>query len=185
MWMQRIAIGWLTWQLTGSGLWLGIVAFADFFPVVLIGPIAGAAADRGDRLRVVKTSQTISLVQATVLFLLTASGHMTIGLLVALTAFQGMVVAFNQPARLALVPSLIPPSDLATAVAINSVVFNLARFIGPACGGEGRRYSGPNDGRASAGAEHLGGNSGQQFAQRASADADCNQEHEQRGNSGV
>ena len=107
MWMQRIAIGWLTWELTNSGLWLGIVAFADFFPVLLLGPIAGAAADRWDRLRVVKTSQTISLVQATVLFALTASGHMNIGLLVALTAFQGVVVAFNQPARLALVPSLV------------------------------------------------------------------------------
>src|ERR1700704_648993 len=129
MWMQRIAIGWLTWEMTKSGLWLGIVAFADFFPVLLIGPIAGAAADRLDRLRVVKTSQTISLVQATVLFALAASGHMSIGLLVALTAFQGVVVAFNQPARLALVPSLVPHADLASAVAINSIVFNLARFI--------------------------------------------------------
>ena len=110
MWMQRIAIGWLTWQMTKSGLWLGIIAFADFFPVLFIGPIAGAAADRWDRLRVVKTSQTISLVQATVLFALTASGHINIGLLVALTAFQGVVVAFNQPARLALVPSLVPHS---------------------------------------------------------------------------
>ena len=51
MWMQRIAIGWLTWQLTESGFWLGIIAFADFFPVLLVGPIAGAAADRWDRLR--------------------------------------------------------------------------------------------------------------------------------------
>jgi len=142
MWMQRIAIGWLTWQLTKSGLWLGIVAFADFFPVLLIGPIAGAAADRWDRLRVVKTSQTISLVQATVLFGLTASGHMTIGLLVALTAFQGVVVAFNQPARLALVPSLVPHADLASAVAINSVVFNLARFIGPMFAGLAIVWSG-------------------------------------------
>jgi predicted MFS family arabinose efflux permease len=135
MWMQRIAVGWLTWQLTGSGFWLGIVAFADFFQVVVIGPIAGTAADRWDRLKVVKISQTISLVQATILFLLTVSGHMTITLLVVLTAFQGAVVAFNQPARLALVPSLVPHADLATAVAINSVVFNLARFIGPACAG--------------------------------------------------
>ena len=142
MWMQRIAIGWLTWQLTQSGLWLGIVAFADFFPVLLIGPIAGAAADRWDRLRVVKTSQTISLVQATVLFALTASGHMNIGLLVALTAFQGVVVAFNQPARLALVPSLVPQTDLASAVAINSVVFNLARFIGPMLAGLAIVWSG-------------------------------------------
>jgi predicted MFS family arabinose efflux permease len=135
MWMQRIAIGWLTWQLTGSGFWLGIIAFADFFPVVVIGPIAGAAADRWDRLKVVRVSQTISLLQATALFWLTASGYMTIGLLVALTAFQGIIVAFNQPARLALVPSLVPQADLATTVAINSIVFNLARFIGPACAG--------------------------------------------------
>ena len=84
-----------------------------------------------DRLRVVKTSQAILLVQATLLFTLTASGHMNIGLLVALAAFQGVVVAFNQPARLALVPSLVAPTDLASAVAINSVVFNLARFVGP------------------------------------------------------
>ena len=142
MWMQRIAIGWLTWELTGLGLWLGIVAFADFFPVILIGPIAGAAADRWDRLRVVKTSQTVSLAQATVLFGLTASGHMTIELLVGLTAFQGFVVAFNQPARLALVPSLVPHADLASAVAINSVVFNLARFIGPIFAGLAIVWSG-------------------------------------------
>lgn len=142
MWMQRIAVGWLTWELTGSGLWLGIVAFADFFPVVLIGPVAGAAADRWDRLKVVKTCQTISMLQATVLFWLTATGHMTIGLLVALTAFQGVMVAFNQPARLALVPSLVPQADLASAVAINSVVFNLARFVGPAFAGLAIVWSG-------------------------------------------
>jgi MFS family permease len=135
MWMQRIAIGWLTWQLTQSGLWLGIVSFADFFPVLLIGPVAGAAADRWDRLRVVKASQIILLGQATAITVLTATGHMNIGLLVALVAFQGVVVAFNQPARLALVPSLVPQADLASAVAINSVVFNLARFVGPMLAG--------------------------------------------------
>jgi MFS family permease len=142
MWMQRIAVGWLTWQLTGSGFWLGVVAFADFFPVVVVGPVAGALADRWDRLTVVKVSQTISLLQATALFWLTATGSVTIGLLVALTAFQGFVVAFNQPARLALVPSLVPQADLPTAVAINSVVFNLARFIGPACAGPAIVWSG-------------------------------------------
>jgi len=140
--MQRIAVGWLTWQLTGSGFWLGIISFADFFPVMVIGPIAGAMADRWDRLTVIKISQTISLLQATALFWLTATGSMTIELLVALTAFQGVVVAFNQPARLALVPSLVPQADLATAVAINSVVFNLARFIGPACAGPAIVWSG-------------------------------------------
>jgi MFS family permease len=142
MWMERIAIGWLTWQLTESGFWLGVVAFADFFPVVLIGPIAGAAADRWDRLRVVKTSQAILLVQATVLFALTASGLITIGYLVALSAVHGVVVAFNQPARLALVPSLVPQVDVGPAVAINSVIFNLARFIGPIFAGFAIVWSG-------------------------------------------
>jgi predicted MFS family arabinose efflux permease len=135
MWMQRIAVGWLAWQLTGSGFWLGVVAFADFFPTVLIGPIAGTAADRWDRLTIVKICQAISLLQATTLCWLTATGQMTIEVLVALTSAQGTVVAFYQPARLALVPSLVPQADLATAVALNSVVFNLARFIGPACAG--------------------------------------------------
>jgi predicted MFS family arabinose efflux permease len=142
MWMQRIAVGWLTWELTHSGFWLGVVAFADFFPVVVVGPIAGAMADRWDRLTVIKVSQTISLLQATALFWLTAIDAMTIELLIALTVFQGVVVAFNQPARLALVPSLVPQADLATAVAINSIVFNLARFIGPACAGPAIVWSG-------------------------------------------
>ena len=112
MWMERIAVGWLTWQLTESGFWLGVVAFADFFPVVVIAPFAGAVADRCDRLRVVKISQSLLLVQALVLFAATASGHINVALIVALTAIHGIVVAFNQPARLALVPSLVPRADL-------------------------------------------------------------------------
>jgi MFS family permease len=144
MWMQRIAIGWLTWQLTKSGMWLGIVAFADFIPVVLVGPLAGAAADRWDRLRIVKISQALSMLQATILFALTVSGNITIWLLVVLSAIQGILVAFNQPARLAIVPSLVGQDDLASAVAINSIVFNLARFIGPMFAGLAIVWSGPS-----------------------------------------
>jgi MFS family permease len=142
MWMERIAVGWLTWQLTESGFWLGVVAFADFFPVVVIAPFAGAAADRWDRLRVVKVSQSILLMQATVLFALTVSGHINVLLIVLLTAIHGIVVAFNQPARLALVPSLVPRGDVGAAVAINSVSFNLARFIGPIFAGLAIVWSG-------------------------------------------
>jgi len=142
MWMQRIALGWLAWQLTHSGLWLGIVAFADFFPVIVVGPVAGAVADRLDRLRVMKISQVLQLIQAATLFALTASGHINIWLLVTLTAIQGVLVAFNQPARLAFIPSLVTPPDLAAAVAINSVIFNLARFIGPILAGLAIVWSG-------------------------------------------
>jgi MFS family permease len=134
-WMQRITTGWLAWQLTESGGWLGLVAFADLFPTVVIGPIAGAAADRWDRLAVTKISQALSCAQALALFALTASGQITIGLLLALTALQGVIAAFNQPARLALIPALLPRADLASAVAINSIIFNLARFVGPALAG--------------------------------------------------
>ncbi|HEY5063734.1 MAG TPA: MFS transporter [Xanthobacteraceae bacterium] len=134
-WMQRISVSWLTWEMTHSGLWLGIMAFADFFPGLVVSPLAGAFADRTDQLTVVKSSQVVSLLQAMVLFGLTATHHLNISGLVALTAFQGAVVAFNQPARLALVPSLVPESDLGSAVAINSVIFNVARFIGPMVAG--------------------------------------------------
>lgn len=134
-WMQRISVSWLTWEMTHSGLWLGIVAFADFFPGLIVGPIAGAVADRTNQLTVVKISQLISLAQAGVLCALTAAGRLNIWGLVALTGFQGAVVAFNQPARLALVPSLVVNEDLGSAIAINSVIFNLARFVGPMLAG--------------------------------------------------
>jgi MFS family permease len=134
-WMQRIGVGWLAWELSHSGAVLGLVAFADLFPGVLIGPFGGALADRADRLRVIKVAQTLIMLQALALFVLTASGGINVPLLVALVLFQGAVIGFNQPARLALIPSLVPRPDLATAVAINSIVFNTARFIGPALAG--------------------------------------------------
>jgi predicted MFS family arabinose efflux permease len=134
-WMQRIGVGWLAWELSHSGAVLGLVAFADLFPGVVIGPFGGALADRTDRLRVIRIAQILIMVQALALFALTASGLITVPLLFALVLGQGVVIGFNQPARLALIPSLVPRADLATAVAINSIVFNTARFIGPALAG--------------------------------------------------
>jgi MFS family permease len=134
-WMQRIGVGWLAWELSHSGAVLGLVAFADLFPTVLIGPFGGVLADRADRLRVIKIAQSLIMLQAFALFALTWSGLITVESLIALVLVQGVVIGFNQPARLALIPSLIPRADLATAVAINSIVFNTARFIGPALAG--------------------------------------------------
>ncbi len=71
-WIQRVGIGWLTWELTESAAWLGAIAFADLFPAVFISPIGGSAADRWDRLRLTKISQFLSLIQAVHLFGLTA-----------------------------------------------------------------------------------------------------------------
>ena len=134
-WVQRIAIGWLTWTLTESGAWLGAVAFADLAPAVVIGPIGGVIADRFSRIKVIRIAQSLMMVQALVLFALTASGLITIWAVLALALVNGVVIGFSQAARLALVPSLVPRADLSTAVAINAITFNLARFIGPAIAG--------------------------------------------------
>ncbi len=134
-WVQRLTVGWLAWELTHSSSWLGAVAFADLFPVVLIGPFGGVLADRLDRRRLLLVCVLIHTAQAMALFVLTLTGLITIELLFALTLVFGITVGFQQPARLALIPSLVKPADLTPAVAINSVIFNTARFIGPAAAG--------------------------------------------------
>ncbi len=135
LWMQRIATGWLAWELTNSGGWLGVIVFADLFPTVIFGPIGGAVADRWNRLRLLTIGQYLAMGQAVVLFVLLISGLLTIWILFGMTIFLGIVSAFNQPARTSLIPSLVPRDDLANVVAINSVIFNLARFLGPAAAG--------------------------------------------------
>ncbi len=134
-WLQRVAVGWLAWQLTHSGTWLGLVAFADLFPTVVLSPWAGALADRRDRVRVIWISQVISMSQASLLAILTAFDTITIWSLFGLAILLGIANAVSQPARLALIPSLVERVNLPSAVAINSIIFNGARFIGPALAG--------------------------------------------------
>ncbi len=130
-WLQRVAGSWLTWELTHSGTWLGLVAFADLFPVMILSPVAGALADRYDRVSVIRITQVIAMTQAIALAVLTATGLINIWLLFLLTLTLGAINAMNQPARLALIPSLVDRETLPSAVAINSIVFNNARFVGP------------------------------------------------------
>ena len=135
LWVQRLAVGWLAWHLTGSGFWVGAVAFADLFPVIVLGPFGGVLADRIDRRIIVFGCHILVLIEAVILCALTATDIITINLLFSLTLFRGCVVGIHQPARLALVPALVREQDVASAFAINSVTFNLARFIGPAVAG--------------------------------------------------
>lgn len=134
-WVQRVAIGWLAWELTKSGTWLGIVAMAELAPSILFSPLGGAVADKLDRLKISVITQAILMGQAVALAVLTFGGWIEIWGLVGLTALRGCLNAWSHPARQALVPSLVPPQDLATAVALNSVFFNTARFMGPAIAG--------------------------------------------------
>lgn len=130
-WMQRVAVGWLAWQLTHSGAWLGIISTGDLFATVLLGPFAGALADRLERLRVARIVQLVAVLQGFILATLTALGLVNIGLLFALVLVQGFINSVDGSTRLALVPSLVERAGLSSALAINSIVFNMARFVGP------------------------------------------------------
>lgn len=134
-WIQRVAVAWLTWELTHSPAWLGIVAFAELFPTVVLAPITGAVADRVDRLAATRAVQSVNLLQAALMAAITLAGAMTVEILVVLVAFGGVSVSFGQPVRLAIVPSLVPYKDLSAAIGVNAMSFNGARFIGPMIAG--------------------------------------------------
>lgn len=134
-WAQRIAVGWLTWELTHSGLWLGLIAAADLFPVVILAPIAGAAADRVNLLTMMKITQFLASLQSVLLAVLTIAGLMTPELLLVLVLIHGAIIAVHQPVRLALVPHLVSREKMPAAIGINSMIFNSARFTGPIIGG--------------------------------------------------
>lgn len=134
-WMQTMAVGWLSLQLSNSAFVVGLVASIGALPIVLFSMHAGALVDRGDRLRIVQITQVVLFVQATVLWLVTLSGHATIPLLLALQFVQGLASAVEIPARQSMVIQLVGRDDLQPAIALNSSGFNLARVVGPAIGG--------------------------------------------------
>ncbi len=134
-WAQRIAVGWLTWELTESGTWLGLVAVADLFPTVVLSPLAGAYADRIDRLLSMRITMVASVVQGVALAALTLAGLITIEIIVALVLALGVIMAINHPVRLSMAPLIVSREDLPAAIGINSLVYNMARIGGPALGG--------------------------------------------------
>jgi MFS family permease len=134
-WLQRVAVGWMAWELTHSTTWLGLVALATTAPGFVLSPLAGSLADRVDRVRMILWSQIIAMIIAAVLAAMTYAGTTTIISLFLLSLAMGAANAVNQPARLALVSNLVPTTLLGAAVALNSLVFNTARFIGPAVAG--------------------------------------------------
>ena len=135
MWVQRIAIGWLTWQLTESPTWLGIIAFADFFPNIVFAPLAGALADRMDRLRAIRVYMMISAVLSGAIAGLTVTDLITIEALLVLVLANGIAMAFNYPVRLSIIHALVGHEALTTAISINAIAFNVARIGGPALAG--------------------------------------------------
>lgn len=135
-WMQQIAMGWLAYRLTHSPFILGIVGFSAHIPIFLFTAIAGVYSDRWNRHRLLVATQTLSMIQALILALLTLTGLVQVRHLIALSAFLGLINAFDIPARQSFVVEMIEKrDDLGNAIALNSLIFNGARLIGPTLAG--------------------------------------------------
>jgi MFS family permease len=135
-WMQRIAIPWFVYSMTDSALLLGIVAFASYIPTFLLAPIAGAIIDRWDRYKVLVISQVLLMLQAFSLAALYFTGTAEVWNVIMLTVLMGAINAFDLPARHSFVIDMVEGGkDLNNAIALNSVMFNAARLVGPSIAG--------------------------------------------------
>jgi MFS family permease len=134
-WMQNVATGWLMTSLTSSPMWVALVQVAVSLPVLLIALPAGALADIFDRRKFLLFTQASMVAAATVLGVMTLTGTVTPQILLVFTFLLGVGAVMNDPAWQSLTPDLVPPNQLAAAVALNSAGFNIARAIGPALGG--------------------------------------------------
>lgn len=135
-WMQRIALPWVVYQMTGSEVLLGVVGFAGQIPSFLLAPVAGVLIDRWSRYRVLIITQIISMIQAGVLAWLSLAGALQIWHIILLSVILGCINAFDMPARHSFVIDMVEDkSHLGNAIALNSMMFNGARLIGPSVAG--------------------------------------------------
>ena len=135
-WLQQVAMGWLVYRLTGSAWLLGVIAFCSNIGILVFGNVAGVLADRVDRRRGLIVTQSLMLVQAIVLAVLTATGMITTWHLVALALWLGTCTAFDLPMRQSMYVHFVETrADLANAIALNSLLVNCARVVGPALAG--------------------------------------------------
>jgi len=133
--MQWVAINWHVYLLTRSALALGAVGLVRVIPIILCSLLGGVVADAVDRKRLILATQAVMLTSAGALSLFTASGMQTIWPIYLLTAISSAAVAFEAPARQALLPALVPPEDFQNAVSLYLIVFQVSMIAGPAIAG--------------------------------------------------
>lgn len=135
-WMQRIAMPWLVYHMTGSAFLLGLVSFAGQIPTFLLSPVAGVVTDKFSKYRVLLITQVLSLIQALILAFLTIAGMIQIWHLIVLSIALGCINAFDVPSRHSFVLEMVEKKEhLGNAIALNSMMFNGARLIGPSVAG--------------------------------------------------
>lgn len=142
-WIQSIALGWLIFRMTDSALLLGVVGFAAQIPSFFITPLAGVFADKADRRSVLITTQVVSMVVALVTAFVVLTGHVTVNYIIIASIISGVANAIDNPFRHAFLVNMIDDrKDLPNAIALNSTMYNSARFIGPPIGGFLVAYAG-------------------------------------------
>jgi MFS transporter, DHA1 family, staphyloferrin A biosynthesis exporter len=134
-WIQSVGQGWLVFQLTNSAAQLGIFAFVRGMAVLLITPLGGAIADRLNRRHLLTVATALGAINATVVAVLVASGHIALWQLYFTSCVDGVVASLGLPARQVMVFDVVGPDDLTNAVAINSMGNNIVRILGPSLGG--------------------------------------------------
>ena len=135
LWIYRVALGWFAWKLTGSEFWVGIVAFTQFAPAVVFGPLLGVFADRVDPRKASIVINSLSALNMLLLGLLTWSGMVDIFVLTAQSLIQGGLDGAHTPVRMTLLPKLVEKVQLQSAIASASITFNVSRLVGPAIAG--------------------------------------------------
>jgi len=134
-WIYRVSSAWLAWELEHSTMWLGLIAAGTTLPSLILGPLAGTVSDRYGHRRQLMTSSSVSMISTLIAGILTVMGWMTIEILFAVALLGGTTRAFNVPARNALVPNLVPPQNISSAIAVNSATYQGSNFVGPAIAG--------------------------------------------------
>lgn len=131
-WFQNLAAALVVYRLTHDAFLLGVLNFCNFLPVLLLAPLAGAATDRYDRRHLLMATQLAAGVLAAVLAVIAWGGLAGVWVVVLFTALIGVASALSSPASGAIIADVVPRDNLASAVALNSMTFSLARGIGPA-----------------------------------------------------
>ena len=135
-WITRVAIGWLVYRLTGSAFWLGLVSFVGLIPTFALMPLGGVLGDRWSRHRVLVCTQVGLMLASAGLAYFALRGTIAVPHVIVLGALQGLCNAFDIPARQAFVVEMVEDrADLSSAIALNSMIFNSARLIGPCIAG--------------------------------------------------
>ena len=135
-WMQQIAMSWLVYRMTSSAFLLGLIGFSSQICSFFFSPFAGVISDRWNRHHILVVTQSLAMIQAFVLAILTLMGMIGVHHLIVLSLFLGFVNAFDMPTRQAFVVEMVEKrEDLGNAIALNSFLFNGARLVGPSIAG--------------------------------------------------